>query len=57
VDRRFLTHNGIANYNEKTKEKSQADFGLEDIKGAAATVLIAGNDTVCSQFPQYRLIH
>ncbi|KAK0652564.1 cytochrome P450 [Cercophora newfieldiana] len=48
LDRRFFTHNGIASLNEKLNEHSQADFGLEDIKGAAATVLIAGNDTTAA---------
>jgi hypothetical protein len=45
LDRRFFTHNGVASYQEDAKRNYRSNFGLEDIKGAAATVLIAGNDT------------
>lgn len=31
--------------NDTKSPSPTADFSLEDIKGAAATVLIAGNDT------------
>ncbi|KAK0618977.1 cytochrome P450 [Immersiella caudata] len=48
LDRRFFTHNGVASYQENDKGNSQSSFGLEDIKGAAATVLIAGNDTTAA---------
>lgn len=52
LDRRFFTHNRLAIYKETSQQGLSNEFSLEDIKGAAATVLIAGNDTVspCTPF-------
>ncbi|KAK0727740.1 cytochrome P450 [Lasiosphaeria miniovina] len=44
-DTRIFTHNRLALYNQNVKHGMANEFDLEDIKGAAATVLIAGNDT------------
>ena len=33
-------------FNDNTQSGLPNDFNLEDIKGAAATIVIAGNDTV-----------
>ena len=46
-DEKCFTHSRVATLKESAKKGVPEDFGLEDIKGAAATVLIAGNDTVC----------
>lgn len=46
LDRRFFTHNRLTIYKETSERGHTNEFDLEDIKGAAATVLIAGNDTV-----------
>jgi len=35
-------------WEDNARQKQSDGFDLEDIKGAAATIVIAGNDTVCS---------
>ncbi|KAK3370611.1 putative O-methylsterigmatocystin oxidoreductase [Podospora didyma] len=47
-DRKFFTHNRIAVFNENAENGIPNEFRLEDIKGAAATILIAGNDTTAA---------
>ena len=46
----MFAHNRLAVYGENLKKGLQNDFDLNDIKGAAATILIAGNDTVSGRF-------
>ncbi|KAK5656691.1 hypothetical protein OQA88_4237 [Cercophora sp. LCS_1] len=50
LDRRFFTHNRVSIHNTPSPSPSNLSslFTLEDIKGAAATVLIAGNDTTAA---------
>ncbi|KAK1757145.1 cytochrome P450 1A2 [Echria macrotheca] len=48
LDRRFFTHNRVAIHTEAAQQGVETEFDLEDIKGAAATVLIAGNDTTAA---------
>jgi len=55
MDRRFFTHNRVAMLNDTKTPSPTRGFSLEDIKGAAATVLIAGNDTA-SPFSSFHLI-
>lgn len=38
----------MGHWDANTAKGQANDFGLEDIKGAAATIVIAGNDTVCT---------
>ncbi|KAK3325975.1 putative O-methylsterigmatocystin oxidoreductase [Apodospora peruviana] len=45
MDRKFFTHNRLAIYRENEDKGLPNEFEIEDIKGAAATIVIAGNDT------------
>lgn len=46
LDQRFFTHNRLAIYYENVEKGLPNEFGIEDIKGAVATIVIARNDTV-----------
>ncbi|KAK0720138.1 cytochrome P450 [Lasiosphaeris hirsuta] len=48
LDDAYFTHNRVAIFNENAKKGLSNDFDLEDIKGAASTILIAGNDTTAA---------
>ncbi|KAK3328214.1 cytochrome P450 [Cercophora scortea] len=47
-DRDVFVHNRLAIHAENTQKGLPNDFNIEDIKGAAATILIAGNDTTAA---------
>ncbi|KAK1767239.1 O-methylsterigmatocystin oxidoreductase [Phialemonium atrogriseum] len=45
LDRKCFAHNQLATYADNVEKGLPNEFDLEDIKGAAATITIAGNDT------------
>jgi hypothetical protein len=48
-DNQSFVHTRMGIWNNNGHKRLPNNFGLEDIKGAAATIVIAGNDTVsCS---------
>ncbi|KAM7204731.1 cytochrome P450 1A2 [Naviculisporaceae sp. PSN 640] len=48
LDRKFFIHNRLSIYQENIQKGVPNEFSIEDIKGAAATIVIAGNDTITS---------
>ncbi len=46
LDRNCFAHNRLAVHHENAQKGLPNEFDLEDIKGASAAILIAGNDTV-----------
>lgn len=54
LDHKCFAHDRLVQYEENEKRGVSNEFDLEDIKGAAATITIAGNDTVIPVFSKHR---